>query len=164
LNCLHCGRNAERKNADTAESGHYRRQNLLAPEPSPMVPAVKQAAGRLRRENQFFANEPISAQNPKLDGERTRPGCCFPRPRGKPGVCEIVQDASELREAQGAGREARPATPEGGVCSPRPESSVSRSRSGASADRHHPRNMGKILRRSAGSPLRERGFAWASGS
>ena len=61
-----------------------------------------------------------SARTPKLDGERTRPGCSFPRPRGKPGAREIVQDASEQREAQRAGREARPATPEGG-CARAPE-------------------------------------------
>ncbi len=34
-------------------------------------------------------------RTPKLDGERARPGCCFPRPRGKPGVREIAQAAPE---------------------------------------------------------------------
>jgi hypothetical protein len=50
----------------------------------------------------------------------TRPGCSFPRPRGKPGVRAMIQDASEQREAQRAGREARPATPEA-ACARAPE-------------------------------------------
>jgi hypothetical protein len=75
----------------------------------------------LRRTGADF-HRPIPT--PSQAHERTRPGCIFPRPRGKPGVREIVQDPSDPREPQLAGREARPATSEG-ECVPQLRSSGS---------------------------------------
>jgi hypothetical protein len=89
------------------------------------------AAAEPRREPKDSPNSPdIRTRKPKLNRERTRlgppprqsgfghaGGCCFPRPRGKPSRCARVQNIETCRERNPAGREARPATPEGG-CAP----------------------------------------------
>jgi hypothetical protein len=57
------------------------------------------------------------SQKTEVEWERTRLACRFPRPRGKPRTRRKVPNVLSCPTAQGAGREARPAAPEGG-CAP----------------------------------------------
>ena len=57
--------------------------------------------------------------NSEVEGERTRPGCGFPRLAENTGRIEMLQ-TSVSSHTQETGREARPATP-GRVCSPASE-------------------------------------------
>ena len=54
-------------------------------------------------------------RTPKWNGERARPACCFPRPRGKQRTYAKVPGVLKAAARKAAGREPRPATPGGGI-------------------------------------------------
>ncbi len=68
----------------------------------------------------FPSARPIKPEFRNRDGEHTRPGCCFPRPRGKPLVSETVRSFFACH-AHGSGTRGASRDTRGRVCSPASE-------------------------------------------